>query len=55
MIFGFSGRTLEVFIYTFPPLPSPATARSLTGIKATPCSKTQSKSPPNSTSLVIEP
>jgi len=40
---------------TSPPLPSAANALSLTGIKAVPCSKTQSRFPYNSINLTIEP
>ena len=55
IIFGFSGRTLDVFIKIFPPVASAATSLSLTGIIPIACSNITSKYPDNSTNLVIDP
>jgi hypothetical protein len=52
---GFSGNTFDVLINTLPPEPSPATALSFTGIKATPCSNTHRRFPLSSTNLIMLP
>ncbi|MGN0966622.1 MAG: hypothetical protein ACI4OP_03395 [Candidatus Coprovivens sp.] len=46
---------MEVFTYTGPPAPYPAIARSFTGIRATPCSNTQSRLDSKDINLTISP